>query len=1369
MKRTWKRIGSLLLAVAMVLTLLPAVAFAAADITDSGTLKTALENTTSDTITIKNDITLTEAVAVGANHTLKIADGKSLTISGDGAVNIGPNTLNVQSVSDGFGFVTVNNSTVHGFYSDTPGGALNLGGLGNVFVNLENTGSGGIQVKTVNINEGAQVDVNSATGEKLIDLPDSSYALNVNSGGGLSIVDFKNTGIYNGGTLHLNAGGKGWFDVHPGQGANHAIDNIGLLKYTSGTTALEAGAAIWLAQGSQVEGMGFGWFNDRGQVFTSNSLVTVGAANTEPSTAGLTEGLYCYDSGVFRKPPAVTGSVTGTMDIGGQTGVDLSTNAGNLASSGWNWNAATATLTLGSAYGGNGIYFNTADAVKLTLASNVTISTTGIDYGIKSGGNLTIDTGSYTLNVTEAHSTYPAQAIRTAGALTISGSGSMSATHSGAFNGDVIYAIQGVTVTDSVHVTASATNNGSGLSSGSAGNIVITGSSKVTAAAKGGASSGLYATNGTITISGNAEVTASSADNWAIQSRGNLTISGSAKVNPSAISNSDIYSNGNITINTTGTVNTIAPSGASNGAITALGEIILQNGTVTATNTAENGNGIQAKSGIGISGGTVTATAKGTGYVLKTIDEGASVSISGGVVTLVNIDTPANMISAPGGLTQTGGTLSMNGQTATPSETITYPGVSLQYVTIGFGGYSNAVAPSDGANGNRVTVNDTSGTTDPDFVFGGYNTTGASTGNTVTLNANATINSGVFGGFATKGGNATGNTVIVNSGAVVNSVIYGSWTEDAGSSSGNAVIVNNGAVVNWGVYGGFLATDTGVTADNNTVTLHSGVTVARDVYGGSRFGLLPIGLGNTLKLIGSGQGVGENLGGFQILDIALPAAADGSTVLTVGEQADISGVTVKLAFDAAPSLAAGNKITLIDAGAGTLTGAPTNSTATASGYTFGIAVEGNKLIATVTGVPGGGDGGGGGGSSVGTPPAETTTSGNTATATTTATATVDSSGTATAAVTPAQLSEAITKAAEAAAQQGGGAAAIVEIKVTAPADAKTVETSIPKEAMKLVADGKTAALTVSTPVASLSFDAAALSTIAGEAAGDVKVTASKADVSSLSAETQQLIGDRPVFNFSVTSGGQTISQFGGSVSVSVPYTPKAGEDLDAIVIYYINADGKAEIVSNCSYDPATGTISFKTSHFSKYAVGYNKVTFKDVAEGAWYSKAVSFIAARGVTAGTGNGNYSPEAELTRGEFIVMVMRAYGIAPDTATTENFADAGNAYYTGYLAAAKRLGISGGVGGNLFAPGKEITRQEMFTLLYNALNAIGQLPEGNTGKSLSAFSDAGQIASWAKDAMTLLVKTGTVGGSKGKLTPEETTTRAQMAQVLCNLISK
>jgi|GEM_PF-1122280 len=402
----------------------------------------------------------------------------------------------------------------------------------------------------------------------------------------------------------------------------------------------------------------------------------------------------------------------------------------------------------------------------------------------------------------------------------------------------------------------------------------------------------------------------------------------------------------------------------------------------------------------------------------------------------------------------------------------------------------------------------------------------------------------------------------------------------------------------------------------------------------------------------------------------------------------------------------------------------------------------------------------------------TITTGNTVpavTSTTTTTATTGANGSAAAAVTVSQVTDAVNKAVAAAAQAGAGTAANVEIKVTAPANAKTVETSIPKAAMDAVANSKIEALTITTPIAAITFDDKALDTISKEAAGDVKVKISELDVTTLSDETKQVVGDRPVYNFSVTSGDKTISQFGGNVTVSVPYTPKAGEDINAIVIYYINAEGKPEIVSNCAYDPATGTIKFTTNHFSIYAVGYNKVTFKDVPTNAAFSKAVSFIAARGITTGTGDGKFSPEAAITRGQFIVMVMKAYGIKPDATAKDNFADAGNTYYTNYLSAAKRLGLTNGIGNNLYGPDKEITRQEMISLAYKTLKVIGALPAGTSGKDIAAYSDANQVASWAKDAMTLFAKAGIITGSDNKLSPTEKASRAEMAQVLYNLLSK
>ncbi|HEX2927011.1 MAG TPA: S-layer homology domain-containing protein, partial [Ruminiclostridium sp.] len=213
----------------------------------------------------------------------------------------------------------------------------------------------------------------------------------------------------------------------------------------------------------------------------------------------------------------------------------------------------------------------------------------------------------------------------------------------------------------------------------------------------------------------------------------------------------------------------------------------------------------------------------------------------------------------------------------------------------------------------------------------------------------------------------------------------------------------------------------------------------------------------------------------------------------------------------------------------------------------------------------------------------------------------------------------------------------------------------------------------------------------------------------------------------------------------------------------------AEIISNGVYDADTGKVTFMTDNIAQYVVGYNKVTFNDVKENAWYGDAVTFLAARDITTGKGDNNFGPNDKLTRGQFLVMLMNAYGQKPDENSKDNFADAGNAYYTGYLAVAKRLGISEGIGENKFAPNKEITRQEMITLLYKALKLMDEQPTGNNGKALTDFSDNGAIAPWAKDAMSAFVEAGIVVGSDNKLTPSATTNRAQLAQVLFNLLSR
>jgi len=277
------------------------------------------------------------------------------------------------------------------------------------------------------------------------------------------------------------------------------------------------------------------------------------------------------------------------------------------------------------------------------------------------------------------------------------------------------------------------------------------------------------------------------------------------------------------------------------------------------------------------------------------------------------------------------------------------------------------------------------------------------------------------------------------------------------------------------------------------------------------------------------------------------------------------------------------------------------------------------------------------------------------------------------------------------------------------------------------------------------------------------------------------VGTRPAVQISLTQDGKEIEKQiklnspGNTFMVTIPYTPSEEEleNSESIIIRFIDDSGNHSVVVDGCYDPETGTVTFKGTRFGRFTVDFNNVDFTDVVPAAWYSKAVKFIAARGITKGTGDGKNSPDLRLTRGEFITMLMRTYNIAPDENPADNFIDAGNAYYTGYLAAAKRLGISNGVGENKFMPEKEITREEMFTLLYRALKLLGQLPEleqlqeGNSVKTLESFLDSGDIAPYAREAIEYLVKVGAIKGNNSMLMPKSITTRAEIAQLLYNIL--
>ncbi|MGM9599871.1 MAG: S-layer homology domain-containing protein, partial [Faecousia sp.] len=176
------------------------------------------------------------------------------------------------------------------------------------------------------------------------------------------------------------------------------------------------------------------------------------------------------------------------------------------------------------------------------------------------------------------------------------------------------------------------------------------------------------------------------------------------------------------------------------------------------------------------------------------------------------------------------------------------------------------------------------------------------------------------------------------------------------------------------------------------------------------------------------------------------------------------------------------------------------------------------------------------------------------------------------------------------------------------------------------------------------------------------------------------------------------------------------------------------------------------------------IEFVDVPQKAWYVEAVNYAVQNGLMNGVGNDQFNPEGSMTRAMLVTVLWRYEG-EPE-AGENTFSDVPNGqWYTNAVAWAAENGIVGGVGNNRFDPNGEITREQMATILFRYAEKKG-IDTSKRG-SLNIFSDEKQLSDYAKDAVQWAVAEQIINGSDGKLLPQGSATRAQVATILMRFI--
>ena len=175
--------------------------------------------------------------------------------------------------------------------------------------------------------------------------------------------------------------------------------------------------------------------------------------------------------------------------------------------------------------------------------------------------------------------------------------------------------------------------------------------------------------------------------------------------------------------------------------------------------------------------------------------------------------------------------------------------------------------------------------------------------------------------------------------------------------------------------------------------------------------------------------------------------------------------------------------------------------------------------------------------------------------------------------------------------------------------------------------------------------------------------------------------------------------------------------------------------------------------------------FEDVTEGKdWFYDAVAYVYENGIMAGTGETTFEPYMELDRAMAAQLFYNLEG-KPAVTGDSTFTDVTSGHWAvDAITWAAQNDIVAGIGGDLYDPDSNVTREQFAVMLYKYARFKGY--DLTAAGDLTQFPDAGSISSWAETALSWANGKGLINGHEnGTIDPKGSTIRAQAASIMAN----
>lgn len=193
---------------------------------------------------------------------------------------------------------------------------------------------------------------------------------------------------------------------------------------------------------------------------------------------------------------------------------------------------------------------------------------------------------------------------------------------------------------------------------------------------------------------------------------------------------------------------------------------------------------------------------------------------------------------------------------------------------------------------------------------------------------------------------------------------------------------------------------------------------------------------------------------------------------------------------------------------------------------------------------------------------------------------------------------------------------------------------------------------------------------------------------------------------------------------------------------------------------------------SAYSIIWHPIEFSDVVN-HWGKDAVNDLGSRMVIDGKGDGSFGPESDITRAEFVAILVRGLGLKPENEASPFKDVKASDWYNGTISTAYSYQLINGLKDGSFHPNAKITREEAMVITAKAMTITGLKAKHSAqsiDKVLSPFADAEKASSWAHSGIADIIQSGIVTGKSGtKLAPKDYITRAEVASIVKRLLQK